>query len=214
MKLHPAKTKAAMFGFLALLTQWIPAYAGNHTAQGPLQVGAWRESLVNLDGTINPDQYRAIANSYNQLAAIDYRYGPKFSDFHQGATNSAGTLRQLGASGWYPSPWNYAGATDWFAMSGQLLYSPDAASDPGLARARNGSYYSTGIRAILRSSRSIYAGFGQLLQLQSRPGFKSLALESLSSDSGCRKRQSSLHQRDARRGDLPEWLGSDAGNRE
>ena len=134
--------RSLLAAFLTLLLV-CSGLAGNHTSQAPSQVGAWHESLVNADGSINPGQYQAIAKSYNQLSVIDYRFGPKWQDLHPGVINGAATVKQLGSGGWYPKAWNYVGATDWFAMSGQLLYSPDSRSDPGMARARNGSYYST-----------------------------------------------------------------------
>jgi len=58
---------------------------------GALQVGQWRELILNADGSINRTEYVRVANSYNSAEIMDYRLGPTAADFGN-ATNSAPTL--------------------------------------------------------------------------------------------------------------------------
>ncbi len=140
---HPAKSTLLRRLLCALFFAPFLAAQAATLAVTPT-VGAWSDLLLDNRGALNLRHYTTVARSYNLPATMDYRFGPKFADFHPGAAaNSAGTVPQFGTAGWYPSVWNYTGGTDWFAMSGQLLYAPDAAVDPGMARARNGSIYST-----------------------------------------------------------------------
>lgn len=110
----------------------------------------WVENILNSDGTINWTEYTKVANNYDRPDIIDYRFGPDYTFYHPtpeniptlwGPTNDgfvgncSSTLKTGGSSGF----------TDWYAMSGQLLFSPDktapAEYQAGVARARNGSIY-------------------------------------------------------------------------
>lgn len=104
---------------------------------------AWRELILNGDGTINWSQYEFVANNYNKLNIIDYRYGPRYNVYHPTpetfpTTAAAGTNSFYGNFNIYNDD---ALKNDWYAMGGQLLYYPDSPSDKGIARARNGSLY-------------------------------------------------------------------------
>lgn len=109
----------------------------------------WLEKILNKDGTINWTEYTNVAKNYNRRDIIDYRFGPDYTFYHPISENIAtiwggtsdgfiGNSRLLKAD-------NCDGTTDWFAMSGQLLFSPDTTApkdyQPGAARARNGSIY-------------------------------------------------------------------------
>ncbi|UYZ63627.1 RICIN domain-containing protein [Hymenobacter weizhouensis] len=111
---------------------------------------AWTERILNANGSINWSEYENIAANYNRPSSIDYRYGPKYSDFHAASSPSIPTLPQPYASGMFgdvaaygnkPATW------EWFAMSGQLLFAPEATAPAeaqrGAATMRNGSVYLT-----------------------------------------------------------------------
>ncbi len=42
----------------------------------------WRERILNANGTINAAEYRYVVNHINEDAIIDYRLGPKESDYY------------------------------------------------------------------------------------------------------------------------------------
>lgn len=48
---------------------------------GQQVIGTWRERIVSADGTLNAAEYRRIAASYNTASTMNYRLGPKASDF-------------------------------------------------------------------------------------------------------------------------------------
>ena len=54
-------------------------------------VGAWRELIRNIDGTINLNEYRRVANHYNTPEIMNYRLGPTAVDFGN-ASNTAPAL--------------------------------------------------------------------------------------------------------------------------
>jgi hypothetical protein len=107
----------------------------------------WQERILNADNTINWAEWANLAANYNTQAAIDYRLGPKYSDYNPSAENfptiyqpdPQGLLRggtDLVLANRYcvtPDrlPRNeedefsiYDGGGGW-QMSGQLLFSPD-----------------------------------------------------------------------------------------
>jgi hypothetical protein len=104
-------------------------------AQTPASAGmTWKERILNADGTINWQEYTKVAQNYHKREMIDYRFGPKYSDFH--ATEESfpqvyspykdGIIR-INAGNWCrvdPGEDGDPGA-GWM-MSGQMLFSPDA----------------------------------------------------------------------------------------
>jgi len=60
-------------------------------ATGARQIGAWQERILASNGSINEDEYRAVASSYNTEATLQYRLGPTAADFGS-PTNTAPTL--------------------------------------------------------------------------------------------------------------------------
>ena len=54
--------------------------------------GYWRERILAADGSINPAEYRFIANNYNTEDVIDYRLGPKYRDFNHSGEKAPPTL--------------------------------------------------------------------------------------------------------------------------
>ncbi len=130
------------FSILSILSAACLFAQGNCIA-GPAKIGSWTEILVDANNKIIPAQYVAAAKGYNTAKTLNYRLGPAWADYHPSGGIVPATTPVLGSGSWYPAPWNYQGATDWFAMSGQMLYAPIYATDPGLARARNGSIYMT-----------------------------------------------------------------------
>jgi hypothetical protein len=44
-------------------------------------VTTWRERILNADGSINAAEYRNVAANYNRADIVDYRLGPKSSDY-------------------------------------------------------------------------------------------------------------------------------------
>ncbi|WP_104547532.1 hypothetical protein [Chroococcidiopsis sp. TS-821] len=119
-------------------------------AKRPMQShNKWVEKILNSDGTINWQMYTYVANNYNRRDIIDYRLGPDYNFYHSssenipklwGATNDGfiGNCSTVKAG-------SSIGNSDWFAMSGQLIFSPDSTApseyQPGVMRARNGSIY-------------------------------------------------------------------------
>lgn len=112
----------------------------------------WKEKILNSDGTINWTEYTNVAKRYDRPDIIDYRFGPDYTFYHP----SPESIPKL----WGPSEDGFVGSCTssmktggptgykedfWFAMSGQLLFSPDPTASaeylPGVARARNGSAY-------------------------------------------------------------------------
>jgi hypothetical protein len=55
------------------------------------RIGKWRELIMNADGTINRENYVAVAKRYNAPDIMDYRLGPTAADFGN-ATNTAPQL--------------------------------------------------------------------------------------------------------------------------
>lgn len=122
-------------------------------AQAPVQSHSqWVEKILNSDGTINWNRYSYVANNYSRRDMIDYRLGPDYTRYHLspenipelwGATND-GYIGNCNAVKTSRSS-NEIGSLDWFAMSGQLIFSPDTTAPaeykPGVMRARNGSIY-------------------------------------------------------------------------
>lgn len=114
-----------------------------------LSQSRWTERILNSDGTINWTEYVNVAQNYDRSDIIDYRLGPNYSFYHPGAEDIA----QL----WGPSSDGFMGycdrvkanssdgAIDWYAMSGQLAFSPDDNAPDrykqGVARARNGAIH-------------------------------------------------------------------------
>jgi len=74
----------------------VPPPSGNSNTQR--QIGSWSERILNADGTINQAEYRAVANSYNAEATLQYRLGPTAADF--GFTDQPARL-------WGPDPTEY-----------------------------------------------------------------------------------------------------------
>jgi len=60
-------------------------------SQSPIQIGSWRELILNANGSINQAEYRRVAANYNTPEIMDYRLGPTAADFGN-ATNTAATL--------------------------------------------------------------------------------------------------------------------------
>ena len=56
-----------------------------------MQIGSWRELVVNGDGSINRAEYVRVANNYNTAEIMDYRLGPTAADFGN-AQNTAASL--------------------------------------------------------------------------------------------------------------------------
>jgi hypothetical protein len=52
-------------------SRWLPTLA----------VGSWRERILRADGSLNPEEYVRIANSYNTGDILDYRLGPDAADY-------------------------------------------------------------------------------------------------------------------------------------
>ncbi len=110
----------------------------------------WVEKILNSDGTINWTEYTNVANNYDRPDIIDYRLGPSYTFYHSTPENIP-TLWGPNDDGFFGNcsstlkSGGSTGATDWYAMSGQLLFSPDTTAaaeyQPGVARARNGSIY-------------------------------------------------------------------------
>ena len=130
---------------------------------------SWKEKILNCDGTINAQEYKNVANNYDQQWAIDYRFGPGWKHFYPNDSGNFPTVwgrtRELPAGimlnadgsehrqdfqwqeGWLTFSKKdpiKTGPALWFAYSGQLLYSPDAATDAGIARARSYADYHSG----------------------------------------------------------------------
>lgn len=134
--------------YIACLTQAVAqsSYITGKTpgaTQNQFPSSAWRELILNGDGTINWGQYEWVANNYNKVDIIDYRYGPRYNVYHP-TPETFPTTAAIGNNSFYGNANIYNDISlrnDWFAMSGQLLYYPDSPSDQGIARARNGSLY-------------------------------------------------------------------------
>ena len=54
--------------------------------------GYWRERILAADGSINPAEYRFIANNFNAADVIDYRLGPQYRDFNHSGEKAPPTL--------------------------------------------------------------------------------------------------------------------------
>ncbi len=109
-----------------------PAFAaGGTAAPGPTM--RWKDRILNDDGTINWSEYRNVAQNYHKLEMIDYRFGPKFTDFHQGEDvfptiyqPSADGIIRKGAGSWCrinPDADGDPGAA--WMTSGQMIFAPD-----------------------------------------------------------------------------------------
>lgn len=107
----------------------------------PPTVGNWSEMILADDGSLDADAYEAVAEAYDAPDIVDYRLGPRASDY--GTPTTAPTLPQRGSEGFFGDRSAYEDGdwTNWYAMSGPLPYVSDDADDGGLARARNGSIY-------------------------------------------------------------------------
>lgn len=107
----------------------------------------WTERILNTDGTINWTGYDVVATHYDAPDVLEYRLGPSYDDYHTAPENIP-TLWGSSQDGWSGGDRSCAVVNqcdDWFAMSGQMLFSPDNTASPeyqpGVARARNGSIY-------------------------------------------------------------------------
>ena len=52
----------------------------------------WTERILNEDGTLNRAEYVNLANTYDTVSAADYRFGPRWENFHPGDSGSAPTV--------------------------------------------------------------------------------------------------------------------------
>lgn len=130
--------------------QMVSAAEGDSVAIVPSSYQTkWAEKILNSDGTINWTEYTNVAKNYDRPDIINYRLGPDYSFYYPnsedipklwGPDNDGfkGKCSNIKAG-------SVEGTTDWYAMSGQLLFSPDSSAPaeykPGVARARNGSIY-------------------------------------------------------------------------
>jgi len=117
---------------------------------GPLQIGSWRERILNSDGSINTAQYDYVAANYNTREILDYRLGPSFADMNpSAASDDRPTIYQPNSDGLWKGGTDLAYANQtcrtseglpgseaqeaalqdegggWIE-SGQMLYSPDS----------------------------------------------------------------------------------------
>lgn len=128
----------------------LKSISATDTASTPMQsYNRWAEKILNSDGTINWEMYTHVANNYSRRDMIEYRLGPEYAFYNSTPEN----IPQL----WGPTNDGYIGNcstlksgdrignSDWFAMSGQLVFSPDETASTeyqsGVMRARNGSIY-------------------------------------------------------------------------
>jgi len=118
---------------------------------GRLQIGNWRELILNADGTINAAEYRRVAEAYNTEEMLNYRLGPTYADVFPNATETVPTVYQPDPNGLWKGGVNkaladkfcqtpdkliqsdapggygdgYGGGGGWI-VSGQMLFLPDA----------------------------------------------------------------------------------------
>ncbi len=100
--------------------------------------GSWTDPLTNTNGEINWDWYRYVAENYNTKNITDWRFGPKYSNFHS-ESESFPTVYQPYPDGlvavntqhnWCrvePGEDGDPGA-GWIT-SGQMLFIPDESAD-------------------------------------------------------------------------------------
>ncbi|MCG6134883.1 MAG: hypothetical protein MET45_09490 [Nostoc sp. LLA-1] len=98
----------------------------------------WRERILNANGTINWQEYTNVAQNYHKREMIDYRFGPKYSDFHTTEESfplvyqpsSDGIIRKNAGNWCRVSPGTDGDPGGAWIMSGQMLFSPDASAPP------------------------------------------------------------------------------------
>jgi len=128
-------------------TPTTPAGKAGAPAPPDVRTGRWTERILNQDGSIDPEAYRAVAASYDR--ELDYRLGPRSADLGGARGGAPAQVATRGRDGWDGdcSDVRAQKRSDyWFAMSGQILHAPNgenagAGSPAGVARARNGSIY-------------------------------------------------------------------------
>ncbi|WGV24067.1 hypothetical protein [Halotia branconii] len=95
---------------------------------------SWKERILNSDGSINWTEYTNVAQNYHKREMIDYRFGPKYSDFHTTAESfplvyqpsSDGIIRKNAGSWCRVEPGTDGDPGAAWITSGQMLFSPDA----------------------------------------------------------------------------------------
>jgi hypothetical protein len=98
----------------------------------------WRELILNSNGTINWSAYNNVAQNYHKREMIDYRFGPKYRDFHSQQEgfplvyqpSRDGIIRKNAGSWCRPNPGPDGDPGAGWQTSGQMLFSPDADAPP------------------------------------------------------------------------------------
>lgn len=94
---------------------------------------SWKERILNADGTINWTEYTNVAQNYHKREMIDYRFGPKYSDFHSTEESfplvyqpsSDGIIRKNAGAWCRVNPGADGDPGGAWITSGQMLFSPD-----------------------------------------------------------------------------------------
>ncbi|WP_242056558.1 MULTISPECIES: hypothetical protein [unclassified Nostoc] len=98
----------------------------------------WKERILSADGTINWSEYTNVAQNYHKREMLDYRFGPKYSDFHSTAESfplvyqpsKDGIIRKNAGSWCRVNPGADGDPGAAWMTSGQMLFSPDADAPP------------------------------------------------------------------------------------
>lgn len=88
------------------LTKWRSSGSQRNPAPGTpstIQIGSWREVVIDSDGKVDVAEYRRIANTYETPSTLDYRLGPTASDFgNDTADADLGTVSGPSSQGLWP----------------------------------------------------------------------------------------------------------------
>jgi hypothetical protein len=123
---------------------------GDDTQNPPGAFDACGGKIVNGDGSIDPTEYKHQAVTWDRTT-IDCRLGPKYDTYHPGDADAtratAAEMPLIAHSGMLcPMYFNHdtPGPANYGSTSGQVAYSPDAATDPGLDRVQTTGWEQTG----------------------------------------------------------------------
>jgi hypothetical protein len=115
-------------------------------AAGNFQI-QWAELILNPDGSINWDKYAYVASNYNRRDMIDYRFGPRYSNFHPTPETIPTMFNGADRMGFHLGghtvvPWP---DMNWYSEGGTFVISPDADAptkwQPGVAQCFNGGVW-------------------------------------------------------------------------
>jgi len=109
----------------------------------------WSERILDTNGAIDWTEYANVASNYNQREILDYRFGPRYSHYHEAPETIPTVYSNSTSDGWHNGGWprrpTSSEFVEWYSEGGQFALSPDAGAptewQPGVAQCWNGGLW-------------------------------------------------------------------------